>query len=405
MFFPESESLTKIFPRKEIESIDSYIASGVGKFLDDYKIAYFTDIEQAQVGNILAEYVQLGVISSETVLECAQCNNLYELTGPNSSFCDNCDMIIYGQKSLVKQVFKLNKEKLCVETSGFSKILMESQSLLISDLQNALRTKDVIFMVGAGASIAATMNQKNSSWKSLLATGIEWCQQLASPPPSASWIDIIKKEVESPEVDLFLSAAEKISVKLESVHELSRFFRESISTLEVKDSALLNSILSFKAPVMTTNYDDLFENSANLTSISWHQTNKVNDWIRNQREGILHVHGHWDDPTSKIIFGTTSYAHITTDQAFDTMLNVIRGSKNIVYLCFGSSLEDPHFAAFFKYGAEIFKNTNARHFKFCRDIDIPLSQIEKDNRIARIEYGRDYKDLAPFLKTLFDSIR
>jgi hypothetical protein len=82
------------------------------------------------------------------------------------------------------------------------------------------------------------------------------------------------------------------------------------------------------------------------------------------------------------------------------MMEIIRGSKNIVFLGFGSSLEDPHFATIFKWGAEIFKNTNQRHFKFCRTGESALSQLELDNRIAAVEYGSSYDDLAPFLECL-----
>jgi len=404
MYFQESELLLSQFHQNDIEKVDSYLNSSLGAFIDSHKVSYHTKISQPKVSSILACYRKAGLLVSTDVLECNMCQHLLELQGPEQAVCDSCDQIIdlkNGTKQSVLKVVEVRsggtKQTKKLALSACSKTILE-------DLKDAIKSRDVVFLVGAGASVNATENAQASSWKGFLKLAVSHCKDVAGDLLTPAWIEIVEKELESNEVDAFLSVAEKVTSKLSKSNELKRFFCDTVGKLEIHDSTLLDAITAFDLPVMTTNYDSLLEVSSKLPSISWFESSKVDDWIRGKRKAILHVHGHWDTDPDKIIFGHSSYARIIADNRFQTMLRTIRGCKNVIYLCFGNSLEDPHFSSFFKWGAEFFSDTNSRNFKFCLNDTNALSKVEIDNRIVKVVYGEEYADLATFLAELKVSI-
>jgi len=277
-------------------------------------------------------------------------------------------------------------------------------NLLLKDLQREIEAGSVIAIVGVGVSIAATNNKPAASWQGLLHHGVDHCCELKQlTGVNDKWAKRVHAEIKSGDLDDMLSAAEKISVKLGAPNggEYSRWLRETIRELKAERRDVLEALRDLKVALATTNYDGLIEEVAGLPAVTWMDSAKVERVLRGDEPGVLHLHGYWERPQS-VILGIRSYEKALGDAHAQAMQRAIRSLKTLLFVGCADGLQDPNFGALLEWSAKVFAGAEYRHFLLTRESEVVKLQRQHppEQRIFVLSYGKDFGDLAPFLRGL-----
>src|SRR6266850_2715460 len=129
------------------------------------------------------------------------------------------------------------------------------RDLLLADLKRQISDRNVVIVVGAGVSVAATEGNPIATWSGLLHDGVCRCEAVV-PALTPGWGDRVRMEIDSGDIDDRLSAAEKVTSKLSNqAGEFGRWLRETIGVLRASDTTLIRSLTKLDLPLATTNYD------------------------------------------------------------------------------------------------------------------------------------------------------
>jgi len=111
-------------------------------------------------------------------------------------------------------------------------------SKLVDDLKREVAEGRVTVIVGAGVSIAATLDPARkpnvASWKGLLESGVDECVKVAQPLPPG-WETRVRADIASDDLDDLLSAASKIERKLggPKAGDFVRWLTDTIGQLRI----------------------------------------------------------------------------------------------------------------------------------------------------------------------------
>jgi tetratricopeptide (TPR) repeat protein len=277
-------------------------------------------------------------------------------------------------------------------------------NLLLKDLQREIDVGNVIAVIGAGVSIAATNNKPAASWRGLLHHGVGHCRELKSlTGVDDKWAERVHDEINSGDLDDMLSAAEKIARRLGAPKggEYSRWLRETIGELKAERRNVLEALCNLNVALATTNYDGLIEEVTELPAVTWMDGAKVERVLRSDERGILHLHGYWDRPES-VILGIRSYENVLGDAHAQAMQRAMRALKTLLFVGCGKGLSDPNFGALLEWSAKVFAGAEYRHFRLSSESEVAelQGQHPPEHRIFVLSYGKDFDDLAPFLRGL-----
>jgi tetratricopeptide (TPR) repeat protein len=271
---------------------------------------------------------------------------------------------------------------------------------LIEDLKTRIASGQAVLMVGAGVSLGSSNGAQAASWTGLLKTGVERCERLVGKLPSG-WAGRVRAEIESGDIHDLLSAAEKVSAKLDEVNEFATWLLDTVGTLSLMDRTLIEALRELNSPIITTNYDDLIEQATGWPAVTWRQPGDVERVLRGDQRGIVHLHGHWKDARS-VVLGLRSYDAFLRDPAMQAMLQAMRTVKTLVFVGFGRGLEDPNFRRLQEWAGEAFSDSSYRHYRLVLDGDVGTQTRDpfRDPRISAIPFGSSHAELAPFLGSL-----
>lgn len=272
---------------------------------------------------------------------------------------------------------------------------------LRDSLVKDLRNNGVLIIAGAGVSAAATDGASTATWKGLLRHGLERCLALDSRL-TAAWKTRVIEEIDSDDLDDLLSAAEKVSRKLEAPAsgEWSRWLREAIGELAVSDPALPLAIASLGAPVATTNYDTVLDEAVGGKAATWQTPNSIQRIVRGEDISVAHLHGVWDQPES-VILGIRSYEELIRNEPAQGIQRALSILRSFLFIGVGAGMEDPNWSALRDYLSRVAKGSENRHYRLCLESELPeLTPSSKVDRILPISYGQTHSDLIPFIRQL-----
>jgi hypothetical protein len=256
--------------------------------------------------------------------------------------------------------------------------------------------------VGAGLSAAAA---GLPSWPDLLEAGLRYVVADCGVDPADPRIARAQntaangKLIDSFDLlqDLLSMSNLRTSIKYEAF--LAEVFAEPNTT-----STELLSALHFLQPrrVVTTNYDTLLENFGVCkgSSVTWQQPAAIRDVFR-LGEGVVHLHGTWNLPSS-VILSRRNYESIASDMSAKQVAQVIFHSGVLLFV--GTSLDgtnDPHVGDLlseFERLADPIRGEQAPHVMLLRgtirgDIRARLNR----QGIRAVSYGADHGDLPRYL--------
>ncbi|HJQ37830.1 MAG TPA: tetratricopeptide repeat protein [Thermoanaerobaculia bacterium] len=267
---------------------------------------------------------------------------------------------------------------------------------LVEELKQHIAHDETIIVVGSGVSIQATNQAPCASWTGLLEDGVAYAVEFGrlSKRDAAT----TRKQIHSKDPDLLLSAAHTVTTKLGG--DFGAWLQRSIGALRVIDRSVIEP-LGKLGLLATTNYDHLLTEVTGLPPVSWTDEAAVEQVLRGRRNGILHLHGSYDDPES-VILDVRSYERLVNSEHSQAVLTAIRTLKTLVFVGCGEGLSDPHFATFFKWTEKAFEKSHFPHFILCRQKEAAKIRKQQlpERKLHPVAYGKEYWDLAGFLASL-----
>lgn len=283
--------------------------------------------------------------------------------------------------------------------------------MLDQELRATLATEPhrVMIIVGAGVPLGAlkgTPHERRASWGGLIRDGIAHAQGLGTL--DAAEAKSLASLLDSPKTGFWIAAANQLTEALggRGHGDFRRWLHGSVGKFApaVQDRSVLDVLAQLerlKVTLATVNYDSLLEEATGAPAVTWREPAKVESVLNGHARGILHLHGHWEDPES-IVLGTSSYDEVVRDPHARAVLTSIRMLRTLVFVGHGAGLGDPNWGSFLEWTAKVFAAGEYRHYRIAREAE--LAQLRtpelQAQRIALVGYPGGYDGLGPFLRSL-----
>ena len=279
---------------------------------------------------------------------------------------------------------------------------MRDQARLAQELRDVIARKEVVLVVGTGVSVSATKNAPRASWKGLLFSGVKRCQEM-KPALSGRWAERRRDDIERGTAAEMIAAADLITDELKGLApgEFAQWLEDEVGVLPLQDRSVLEALMALGLPFTTTNYDHLLEQATSLPAISWKEPALVDKWLRGRTPGVLHLHGKYDQPDS-VVLGIKSYEMVKNDEHAQSVLKSLRVGKSLLFVGCADGLADPNFGNFLTWTRPVFAGSTFHQYCLVRECEREKLQAQHPltERMVFLSYGKEFKDLAPFLRTL-----
>lgn len=265
---------------------------------------------------------------------------------------------------------------------------------LVEDLREDLARGEVLVVAGTGVSIQATGGAKCATWDGLILDGIEYA--VGTTLLTRSEARTLRGRLKKKSVEERLAVAQRVSEVLGGP-ELRRWLAGSVGRLELKDRSIVDAIHALGAPIATTNYDDLLTRDRAIAHVPWTDVAAAQEVLRGRRKAVLHLHGCFDHPES-VILGSQSYQTLLGTDDAQGIQRAIAATRTFLFVGCGDGLSDPNLAPLLA----AFSQGIFRHYCLCLKQERKALQRRrpKGERLFYVEYGDDYGDLGPFLRSL-----
>lgn len=273
----------------------------------------------------------------------------------------------------------------------------------VNAIRTALFNEQLVLVLGAGVSAAATKGNPLSMWQGLVNNAIDRCVELSAR--DQPWADRAKADAASPYDDDLIAAAEKATSGMggRTSPNYRRWLRETVGSLNINDNALTDVIKRYASVgslIATTNYDDIPAKTTGWPVVTWRDNTMIQRVYRGDDQAIIHVHGHWNDPLS-VVFGTSSYADVLGDQHSAEFLRMMVWGKTAVFCGFGAGLRDPNFTALRNW-LRSYPGSEYAHYRLVRSGEVTTAEGEHhaDEHITVVPFGANHQDLPTFLDAI-----
>lgn len=260
------------------------------------------------------------------------------------------------------------------------------------------RTNKPLVICGAGVSIQAS-DGLAPSWLQLIEKGIQRATDLGMAHDT--WAAYARHRIEYGNAAAWVEVADELTAFLGGGQgrEFSVWIEENISSIAAIDTRLVDAIAGLNAPIATTNYDDILSRVTQQPVIYWDDYAQVAAFLKGERNGILHLHGHWRRPET-IILGSSSYNKLNQEPR-RTLLQQLGALTRPSFLigCSQEGMSDPDFAKLNEFVTEWPASTERRYWLVRNSIatDEPKAPL---SNFYPIPFGDRYEELPPFLERL-----
>lgn len=283
-------------------------------------------------------------------------------------------------------------------------------SSLNDAIQRIKPSKDTILVIGTGVSIALTDNQvPQLSWTGLIRSGFNYAVEIGkiNKAEADNWLNILNGPATTTGI-LHVAGFLSDCLSKDSGFDYTTWLKKEFSEIEIRNQILANTIKALSdsgLKICTLNYDSLLETVTELSTIHITESEEVIEWLKGERKGILHLHGHWKKPDSCILTSQDYQATIqsSTRNFFQQHLTVFR---NLVFVGCGGTFEDPNFDKTLGWLREELKSTNHSIFALVKDSEVATRKTDEawKNIVEPIGFGADHSLLGSFLAELFHQV-
>lgn len=273
----------------------------------------------------------------------------------------------------------------------------------LEELRGQLASRNTVVIVGGGVSRAITNNAARASWRDLLRCGISHAEAVVTGLPDG-WGKRQRSAIEAGDHDEALSVAELVARKLGAPQggEYRRWLAESVGSLTVQNRGLVEALLRLRAPLCTTNYDGLLESVTKMRAVSWREPIICERVLRGDENGIIHLHGFWEDPES-VVLGLRSYEDAIGDGRAQAMLRALRMYRSLLFIGFDEDTYEENLDGFVAWADMRLPSAEFRFYWVARNDRIERKQ-QVNQRFSVLGYGQTNTDLETFLQEISPSM-
>lgn len=268
----------------------------------------------------------------------------------------------------------------------------------------------LLVVVGAGVSIGAT-DAPQASWLGLLKHGVQHLIDTGVYQPTIQVelngrldaafspfnLEAALEQADGIQQTLLMRGKPAFAGWLEKAFG---DFRVPAERAEVLDA--LGRLEEAGALLLTTNYDSVLSDATGLPPVTWEEHADFYRVSRRQQRGILHVHGHWQRPSS-IVLGSKSYERIGAEEDIQKLLSGLWLYRSWIYVGCGDGLGDPNLGRLLEWGKGWPKD--ADYFLARQDVAYVLDhRAGKPANLVCVGY-RDHADLGGILRELAPDAR
>src|SRR5262249_55188957 len=152
-----------------------------------------------------------------------------------------------------------------------------------------------------GVSRMATNNEA-PGWKELIERGLHICDRMGA---DSAMVNSCRSLLDSPKPSYWLKAADEVQELLGGPDsgDYRLFLKTSVGDLRVTDHAILDAVQAVHRSgncIATTNYDDILRRRLLCDAIPWTKPDMFAERLEGKCEGVLHLHGWWQEGPSVI---------------------------------------------------------------------------------------------------------
>lgn len=279
-------------------------------------------------------------------------------------------------------------------------------SYLRSELVNAIRQGNAVFIVGAGASLHTTQGSAEASWIGLIEAGVDRCVDL-DPALPKTWKRSKLRALRGSDPSQMIQVAQEVEACLKRMpgRHYAKWLSDTVGELRIVDPTLVDALLSSRAPLLTTNYDSLLELGTGREAITWNQFSDMQAELVEPGKSVVHLHGHWRRPET-VVFGYDSYAAVIGDPASQAFLRAMLTVKSVVFLGFGQGIADPNFTALTTWLTTVLRSTGVAPVLLVRNQELAATKARCEPLgINAIPYGDDFADLPLYVADMVTEAR
>lgn len=275
---------------------------------------------------------------------------------------------------------------------------------VVVSLKEKIARRDLCVIIGGGVAIATCPRAR--SWNNALASGFDFLQEKGLRLPG--WVEQEKLDLVHAGPKMLMGKAERLTEILKET-DGGKLWKEwlevTFGSLEPEHPELIQVILDLHLPIMTTNFDHLIEKvgrayGRSLETVNWDERKKIARLnSRDEPDFVMHLHGHCEAPDS-VIFDLKSYTSRIQDDFANTALRFLT-SRGLLYIGCGATLDDPNLSGLREWHALYGPSAGGEYFRLVNENE----KVESTNDYVKVNYGRTFADLLPFLQTLKPSGR
>jgi len=259
---------------------------------------------------------------------------------------------------------------------------------LPADLVNAVARREVLLVVGAGASIAVCGDPDSPvSWKGLLHDGLRYTaeQNLLSAEAAQNGTALLRS-------GFFDATASLINDALQGSR--GDWLMSAFNELETEDGRirLYDAIASIQpSSLITTNYDTLLGSYLERAPISWTSQGfatalNLPEALRNT---VLHVHGCYLESDS-VVLDAADYERLSRSSAMEALQTAAATRPLLFVGCGPDGLRDPHFRRLWDWLGDV---TTRQHYALLpKSVDSKAMRAVSGNHLRFILYDGDEDD-------------
>ena len=271
----------------------------------------------------------------------------------------------------------------------------------LEELKTAIAAGKTLVVCGAGVSVQAS-GGKAPGWKKLIETGLVEARKVSADTP---WVEAARAYLKSTNTDDWLNAADIVQEKLEGPDggPYKAFLKRQFGSLTASEPTILENLKRLTGPknrFATTNYDDILRKSLSFDPIPWNRPDAVASCLKGERNGVLHLHGHWEDPTS-VVFSRRDYDRIQQRPEAQFLQQLAAHNFTLLFVgCSTSGLADENVGKLLRWFQKYWTGLATRHFALVLEGEqgAPWPQP-----ITPIVYGPRHEDLPSYIASLAPS--
>ncbi|MCA1569057.1 MAG: SIR2 family protein [Chloroflexi bacterium] len=255
--------------------------------------------------------------------------------------------------------------------------------------------------MGAGISRAATGSDV-AGWTGLLKSGVRRCGDIDADMTERQ-AERLYGQIADGDVEDLLAVGTQVMRRLsKKPGAYQAWLEDSVGRLRADEQGnrLFEAIDALATAIVTTNYDDLLEEATGRTMVVWNDSKKLQRAASALVRHVFHIHGHYSEPDS-IILGYTSDAGATHDVAAQVLFKSLAFANSLLYVGVGSAMDGQNLNALRGWITNHLPDSPFGNFRLvCGDELEVVRRFHAGDRIEPVVYGREHKDLAPFLRAL-----